>query len=85
MLKLCVGKVDMDGMLGRDNHPDLSDEGTIVTLVASQTLDIETIPLRRLEEAQSSGKYTILTCLRSNGTFVELMDYEIASLARRGD
>jgi hypothetical protein len=74
-----VHKVDMNGYLGRDRHPEASDVGTVVVLVFASSYNVEDGDLIDDEEGTSYGEEweTILTCMRPDGTLVELMPHEV--------
>jgi hypothetical protein len=72
-----IVRVDFDGYNGRDLHPTKKDEGTTVTLVSAQTYSYETSRLVVAGTALSDEWETTLTCMRPDGTLVEMMPHEV--------
>lgn len=82
---LRITKVDMDGFLGRENHPDTTDEGLIVSVVGLELLNTEGDPVgpdavRELAQLETAGEDTFLrvwTVITADGRKLEMMDYEV--------
>jgi hypothetical protein len=88
-----VTKVDMDGFLGRDHHPDKEDEGKLVRALKMELLFIsekgqEDTALEQGEQVLEAAKATLFdvaadtclgiwTCAMPDMTIREFLDFEL--------
>jgi len=76
-LYLLIHHVDMDGYCGRDNHPSPRDADTIVALVSASSFTIAWAELVGPGTPPEEDWETGLTCMRPDGTLVDLMPHEV--------
>jgi hypothetical protein len=83
LLELKVGKVDMYGALGRDFHPQATDEGVygMVQQMEREYWDCcDSDPNCDCCKGNGSTPVTIFTIITASGRKLEIMDYEVAEL-----
>lgn len=97
MLKLTIGSVDHNGFCGRDHHPLASDEGTTVPVLSVSSFDVFSddaeLPIEPASDAPAdivaalreagpnSSSLQCFTCVRPDGSLVEVMEHEVAAIA----
>jgi hypothetical protein len=64
---LRIRRVDMDGFCGRDNHPTRADEGLIVVVVRTESVEI----------SDDDDMITVHTVRTADGRTLDLIDHEV--------
>ena len=76
-LYFLIHYVDMDGYLGRDNHPTPEDKGIVVALVSASSFTYSECALVGPGTPPEEDWETAVTCMRQDGTLVDLMPHEV--------
>jgi hypothetical protein len=82
-LTVTVGKVDMHGFLGRENHPAESDNGAVGRVVRVTPLDADSFAVidDDYEVAAAPGQSVpMFTVVFEGGRLVDLLEHEIESV-----
>lgn len=95
-MKIRIGKIDMDGFLGRGLHPNKEHEG-LEALVISSSSELYSDDLQCVANFSELKPFEIATIMDSdpesilvsfflvrlpNGKFVEVMEHEIAEILK---
>lgn len=71
-INLRIRSVDMNGFLGRENHPEPEMKGEVVRLVG---VSVEPPADWELEDGEE--RLDVYTCRRADGSLVDLMEFEV--------